>query len=97
MVKEIGNALISTDVNVKLVATLQKSIRRNVNFKELPAGANKKKVIQKAVFDELCQVVEEAIALYHKTANCFRRRHPVGTLPTRCKTSHSNGNELRSI
>lgn len=58
MVKEIGNALISTDVNVKLVHTLQKSIKRSVNFKELPLGANKKKVIQKAVFDELVKLVD---------------------------------------
>ena len=35
LVKEIGNALISTDVNVRLVASLQKSLRKTVNFKDL--------------------------------------------------------------
>lgn len=58
MVKEIGNALISTDVNFRLVATLQKSIKRSVNFKELPPNVNKKRIIQKAVFDELVQLVD---------------------------------------
>jgi signal recognition particle subunit SRP54 len=58
MVKEIGNALISTDVNFRLVAQLQKSIRKAVNFKELPPSANKKKLIQKAVFDELVALVD---------------------------------------
>lgn len=58
MVKEIGNALISTDVNFRLVAQLQKSIRKSVNFKELPASSNKKRIIQKAVFDELVALVD---------------------------------------
>jgi len=58
MVKEIGNALISTDVNFRLVAQLQKSIKKAVNFKELPPAANKKKLIQKAVFDELVALVD---------------------------------------
>ncbi|KAF2754793.1 signal recognition particle protein [Pseudovirgaria hyperparasitica] len=58
MVKEIGNALVQADVNVKLVAGLRLSIKRSVNFKELGAGVNKKRVIQKAVFDELVKLVD---------------------------------------
>ncbi|KAF2455554.1 SRP54-type protein [Lineolata rhizophorae] len=58
MVKEICNALLEADVNVKLVAGLRQSIRRSVNFKELAPGVNKKRVIQKAVFDELVKLVD---------------------------------------
>lgn len=58
MVKEIGNALVSTDVNFRLVANLQKSIRKSVNFKDLAPGVNKKRLIQKAVFDELVALVD---------------------------------------
>ncbi|EPS37693.1 hypothetical protein H072_8616 [Dactylellina haptotyla CBS 200.50] len=58
MIKEIGNALVEADVNVKLVASLRKSIRQTVNFKELGPGVNKKRIIQKAVFDELCRLVD---------------------------------------
>ena len=47
MVKEICNALVEADVNVKLVAGLRKSIHRTVNFKDLAPGVNKKRVIQK--------------------------------------------------
>jgi signal recognition particle subunit SRP54 len=47
MIKEICNALIEADVNIKLVAGLRKSIRGTVNFKDLAPGANKKKLIQK--------------------------------------------------
>ena len=86
MLKEISNALVEADVNVKLVAGLRKSIRGSVNFKELGPGVNKKRIIQKvyffflalseryknldevltrrdlqrkkAVFDELCRLVD---------------------------------------
>lgn len=47
MVKEICNALVEADVNIKLVAGLRTSIKKSVNFKELGAGVNKKRVIQK--------------------------------------------------
>ena len=58
MLKEICSALLDADVNVKLVANLRKSIKSSVNFKELPAAANKKRLVQKAVFDELVRLVD---------------------------------------
>ncbi|KAF1981740.1 signal recognition particle protein [Aulographum hederae CBS 113979] len=58
MVKEICNALVESDVNIKLVASLRTSIKRSVDFKELGPGVNKKRVIQKAVFDELVKLVD---------------------------------------
>jgi signal recognition particle subunit SRP54 len=47
MIKEICNALMEADVNIKLVVGLRKSIKNTVNFKDLAPGVNKKKVIQK--------------------------------------------------
>ncbi|KAF2418377.1 signal recognition particle protein [Tothia fuscella] len=58
MVKDICHALIEADVNVKLVATLRKSIKSSVNFSNLAPGVNKKRLIQKAVFDELVKLVD---------------------------------------
>ncbi|KAE9965207.1 hypothetical protein BLS_007770 [Venturia inaequalis] len=58
MVKEICNALVQSDVNIKLVASLRKSIKSAVNFKELAPSVNKKRVIQKAVYDELVKLVD---------------------------------------
>lgn len=58
MVKEICNALMEADVNIKLVSGLRKSIKNSINFKDLPPGANKKRLIQKAVFDELVKLVD---------------------------------------
>jgi signal recognition particle subunit SRP54 len=47
MVKEICNALIESDVNIKLVASLRTSIKRTVNFSDQSPGVNKKRLIQK--------------------------------------------------
>ena len=58
MLKEICAALLSADVNVKLVGSLRKSIKQAVNFSSLPPATNKKRLIQKAVFDHLVALVD---------------------------------------
>lgn len=58
MVKEICAALLSADVNVRLVQSLRKSIKRAVNFSSIPSAVNKKRLIQKTVFDELVALVD---------------------------------------
>ncbi|KAL9009308.1 MAG: hypothetical protein Q9173_005647 [Seirophora scorigena] len=58
MIREICSALLEADVNVKLVGSLRKSIKATVNFKDIPPAANKKRLIQKAVFDELVKLVD---------------------------------------
>ncbi|KAK9449690.1 SRP54-type protein [Limtongia smithiae] len=58
MLKEVCVALIETDVNVKLVATLRTNIKKKVNFKDPAPGLNRRRLVQKAVFDELCALVD---------------------------------------
>ena len=58
MIKEISNALIESDVNIKLVMNLRNSIKRAVDFKHLAPTVNKKRLIQKTVFDELVKLVD---------------------------------------
>ena len=58
MIKEICSALLEADVNVKLVGNLRKAIKSAVNFKELEPSVNKKRLIQKTVFDELVKLVD---------------------------------------
>lgn len=58
MIKEICAALLEADVNVKLVGTLRKSIKATVNFKDLAPAVNKKRLIQKTVYDELVKLVD---------------------------------------
>ena len=65
MIKEISNALMEADVNVKLVASLRKTIEHTVKFNDLPAHANKKRIIQKAVFDALVDIVNPHMTPYN--------------------------------
>jgi signal recognition particle subunit SRP54 len=58
MLKEICAALLESDVNVRLVGQLRKSIRSTVNLKDVAPSVNKKRLIQKAVFDELVALVD---------------------------------------
>nr|ANM86233.1 signal recognition particle 54 kDa protein [Stygiella incarcerata] len=58
MVKEIGKALIESDVNVRLVFEIQKKIKKGVDFEALPPGVNKRKLVQNVVFDELCNMLD---------------------------------------
>lgn len=57
LLKEICNALLEADVNIKLVAKLREKLRKAIDVEDKP-GLNKKKLIQKAVFDELCELVD---------------------------------------
>eukprot|EP01105_Mastigella_eilhardi_P019277 TRINITY_DN4529_c0_g1_i2.p1 TRINITY_DN4529_c0_g1~~TRINITY_DN4529_c0_g1_i2.p1 ORF type:complete len:404 (+),score=114.24 TRINITY_DN4529_c0_g1_i2:117-1328(+) len=58
MLKEIGNALLLADVNVQLVVQLKKNITKRVNLPELASGLNRSTIIRKAVFDELCALLD---------------------------------------
>lgn len=56
--KEIGNALMQADVRMELVLKMRKSIVNRVKMEELAAGHDKRKIIEKAVFDELCELLD---------------------------------------
>ncbi|KAI8464732.1 MAG: subunit of the signal recognition particle [Monoraphidium minutum] len=66
--KEICKALLQSDVNVRLVANLRTNIKKRVNVEELAAGLNKRKIIEKAVFDELCAMLDGGDAEREKAA-----------------------------
>lgn len=61
MLREICRALVEADVNVGVVASLRNNIKKIVNLDELAAGVNKRKIIQRAVFDELCTMLDPGI------------------------------------
>ncbi|KAK9432750.1 SRP54-type protein [Lipomyces doorenjongii] len=58
MLKEICMALLESDVNVKLVSTLRANIKKKINLKDQAPGINKRRLVQKTVFDELCTLVD---------------------------------------
>ncbi|WVR07597.1 signal recognition particle protein SRP54 [Kwoniella sp. DSM 27419] len=70
LLKELCAALLEADVNVKLVATLRTKVKAKVKKSleeaEKAGGreANKKNVVQKAVFDELVSLVDPGTEPY---------------------------------
>ncbi|CDO69506.1 hypothetical protein BN946_scf184785.g11 [Trametes cinnabarina] len=69
LLKEVCAALLESDVNVKLVAQLRQKVKTKVKA-ALEGGADKGKeqnrrfVVQKAIFDELVQLVDPGIEPY---------------------------------
>ncbi|RPA73498.1 signal recognition particle protein [Ascobolus immersus RN42] len=69
LLKEISTALLASDVNVKLVANLRKTIKAKVNLKDQPATVNKKKLIQKTLYDELVALVDPQVEPFKPKKN----------------------------
>ncbi|KAJ1962917.1 Signal recognition particle [Dispira parvispora] len=64
LLRGICGALLESDVNVKLVQNLRQNIKQIVNIKELTSGVNKQRIINKAVMDELCRLVDPGVEPY---------------------------------
>ncbi|KAF3795349.1 Signal recognition particle protein 2 [Nymphaea thermarum] len=55
---EISRALLQSDVQFKMVRDMQVNIKKIVNLEDLAAGHNKRRIIQHAVFTELCKMLD---------------------------------------
>jgi len=62
--KEICTALLQADVNIKLVKQLRDNVKRAVKLEEMAAGLNKRKIIERTVFTELCDMLDPGIEPY---------------------------------
>lgn len=58
VLKEITNALAQSDVEIPLVMKVRANIVKKVNITDMPAGVDKRAVIEKAVKDELCELLD---------------------------------------
>lgn len=61
LLKEICTALLESDVNIRLVKQLRENVRAVINFDEMAAGLNKRKMIQMSVFQELVKLVDPKV------------------------------------
>ncbi|CAD5125242.1 DgyrCDS13484 [Dimorphilus gyrociliatus] len=64
MLKEVCAALLEADVNVKLVKTLRQNVRSVIDFDEMAAGLNKRRMIQTAVYKELMKLIDPGVKAY---------------------------------
>ncbi|PRD33849.1 UNVERIFIED_CONTAM: Srp54 [Trichonephila clavipes] len=67
MLKEICTALLEADVNIKLVKQLRENVRSVIDFEEMAAGLNKRRMIQSAVFKELIKLVDPGVKAWQPT------------------------------
>jgi signal recognition particle subunit SRP54 len=58
VLKEITNALAQSDVEIPLVMQVRANILKKVNIVDMPAGIDKRAVIERAVRDELCSLLD---------------------------------------
>ncbi|KAJ7530590.1 hypothetical protein O6H91_14G009300 [Diphasiastrum complanatum] len=61
---EISRALFQADVQFKMVQNMQANIKKIVNLEDLAAGHNKRRIIQQAVFNELCNMLDPGKTSY---------------------------------
>lgn len=61
--KEICTALIQADVNIKQISNLRNNVKKRVNVEELAAGLNRRKIVEKAVLDELVDMLDSGVDL----------------------------------
>ncbi|CAG2177379.1 unnamed protein product [Oppiella nova] len=61
LLKDICTALLEADVNIKLVKQLRENVRSVIDFEEMAAGLNKRRMIQMAVFKELVKLVDPGV------------------------------------
>jgi signal recognition particle subunit SRP54 len=59
--KAICTALLQADVNVKLVMGLRSNVKKRVNIADVPAGLNVRRLIEKAVYDEMVSMLDSGI------------------------------------
>ncbi|KAK8949712.1 hypothetical protein KSP39_PZI005764 [Platanthera zijinensis] len=55
---EITRALMQSDVKFEMIRDMMANIKRIVNLEDLAAGHNKRRIIQQAVFNELCKMMD---------------------------------------
>jgi signal recognition particle subunit SRP54 len=67
MLKDICNALVTADVNVQMVIKLRQNLKNRLKLEEMAAGLNRRKSIRKAVFDELCALLDPGVKPFKPT------------------------------
>ena len=45
-------------MNVRMVMNLRANVKKRVNITEVAAGLNARRIIEKAVYDELCAMLD---------------------------------------
>lgn len=69
LLKEVCTALLEADVNIRLVKQLRENVKSVIDFDEMAAGLNKRRMIQMAVFKELVKLVDPEVQPWQPVKN----------------------------
>lgn len=61
---EVAKSLIAADVSKDIVFAFSRKLKDSINFKEIPPGLSVRRVIEKAVFNELVKLIDPGIPAY---------------------------------
>ncbi|GMR48748.1 hypothetical protein PMAYCL1PPCAC_18943 [Pristionchus mayeri] len=61
MLNEVCKALLEADVPFRLVAQLKNNVKKEMNFDDISGGVNKRRLIQKIVFQELLKLLDPGV------------------------------------
>ena len=61
---DISKSLIAADVSKNIVFDFSRKLKEKINFKEIPPGFSVRRVIEKAVFNELVNLINPGIPAY---------------------------------
>lgn len=61
LMNDIARALLQADVNISIVKSLQQSIKTELALSEGGAGLNKRKILQNAVFNGICKILDPGV------------------------------------
>ncbi|KAK8796312.1 hypothetical protein WA171_004273 [Blastocystis sp. BT1] len=57
VIKEVSNALLHSDVNLRIVMKLRETIKNRIAIESSGSGVNKRRIIQRAVYEELVNML----------------------------------------
>ena len=67
MLKEVCAALLEADVNIRLVKQLTDGVKKQIDLDNIGTGLNKRRVIQTAVYKELCRICDPGVKPWKPT------------------------------
>eukprot|EP01130_Rhizamoeba_saxonica_P002253 TRINITY_DN12095_c0_g1_i1.p1 TRINITY_DN12095_c0_g1~~TRINITY_DN12095_c0_g1_i1.p1 ORF type:complete len:473 (-),score=123.65 TRINITY_DN12095_c0_g1_i1:66-1484(-) len=64
LLKDVTNTLVEADVDFKLALQLRKNLIKKLDFSKMAPGANKYIAIQRALHDELCNLLDPGVPAF---------------------------------
>lgn len=61
---DIAKSLIAADVSKDIVFSFSRKLKQSINYKEITPGLSLKKIIEKAIFNELVKLIDPGIPAY---------------------------------